>query len=56
MTKLTARILAFLFGPRVVDCDACKGSGRVNHRCGMVCVDDPCLACSERGYLYCDAA
>ena len=26
-------------------CKRCASSGRVNHRCGMVCVDDPCPDC-----------
>lgn len=32
-------------------CFACDGDGRVNHRCGMVCVDDECLVCHGTGSL-----
>lgn len=50
--NITQKITNFLFGPKVWDCERCRGYGRINHRCGMVCVDDPCPDCDERGYHF----
>lgn len=54
---LAAAVLAWpisvLLRPRryrpVVLCSRCGGDGRVNHRCGWVCVDDECPECGGRG-------
>jgi DnaJ-class molecular chaperone len=34
---------------RTIKCATCDGFGRVNHRCGMVCVDDECPVCFGSG-------
>lgn len=43
-----------LFWRRLIgwECAECDGTGRVNHVCGMVCIDDPCPRCNDTGTIF----